>query len=105
MGQLLYPGDELNPRRAAELLEHLAVQLMQPTESRLLAERAQVVRRLYVELGRAALLSADRTGREQLFGAVYPIVAGDNYAHKCLTELCLDPQLDGLSNAHDEGER
>lgn len=105
VSELLYPGDELNIQRAAELIGRLAAQLMQPTESRLLAERAQVVRRLHAELGRAALVLASRAERERLFGAVYPIVAGDPYAHKCLTELCLDPQQDGLNGAPDERER
>lgn len=104
VSQLLYPGDEVNAQRAAELIEQLAAQLMHPPESRLVAERALVRRRLYAELGRAALFSADRAERERLFSAVYPIVAGDNFAHKCLTELCLDPELDGLDGAPDARE-
>ncbi|MCY1312266.1 hypothetical protein D9M70_626750 [compost metagenome] len=59
---------------------------------------------MYAEVGRAALFVADSAERERLFGAVYPIVAGDPFAHKRLTEICLDPGLDGLSNAPDKRE-
>ncbi|MCY1463184.1 hypothetical protein D9M71_810430 [compost metagenome] len=53
-----------------------------------LSSTQEVKERLHAELGRAALGLLGEEERSQLFRAVYPAVAGDNYAHKLLSHMC-----------------
>lgn len=87
IARLLYPEDLLNAERAEVLIRLMTDQALSAEHGKLSSSQA-VKGRLYAELGRAALELFGETERRKLFSAVYPAVAGDNYAHKLLSDMC-----------------
>lgn len=87
IARLICSGDTLEAHRAEALLKRIAVQAMSTQVGRL-SSRQEVEERLHAELGRAALELLGEEERKQLFRAVYPVVAGDNHAHKLLSHMC-----------------
>lgn len=87
LARLLYPGDTLNSERAEALLRTIATQALAPKHGAL-SRSQEVKERLLTELGRAALQLFGDVERQKLFSAVHPAVAGDNYAHKVLNDMC-----------------
>ncbi|MNE67297.1 hypothetical protein D3C80_1628950 [compost metagenome] len=87
IARLLFPDDVLDADRAEALLKLITEQAMSPKNGRLSSSQ-KVKERLHAELGRAALELFGEEERRQLFRAVYPAVAGDNYAHKLLSDMC-----------------
>lgn len=87
IARLLYPDDRLNSKRAEALLKLMTEQALTASNGTLSSSQ-DVRKRLQAEVGRAALELFGEAERRQLFSAVYPAVAGDNYAHKLLSDMC-----------------
>ncbi|OWJ98217.1 hypothetical protein B6S59_01170 [Pseudomonas sp. A46] len=87
VARVLYPDDRLGSERAEMLITSMIDQALRGEKGTLSSSR-EVRERLHAELGRAALAQFGEKERRQLFSAVYPAVAGDNYAHKLLSDLC-----------------
>lgn len=87
IARLIYPDDRLDADRAEALLKRITEQPLSTQIGRLSSSH-EVKQRLHAELGRAALELLGEEERKQLFRAVYPVVAGDNHAHKLLSHMC-----------------
>ncbi|QEY63081.1 hypothetical protein FXN65_13775 [Metapseudomonas lalkuanensis] len=92
VARVLYPNDRLGSERAEALITSMVEQALRGSKGALSSSR-EVKERLHAELGRAALTQLGDQERQHLFAAVYPAVAGDNYAHKVLSELCNKPDV------------